>query len=39
MQSYTLWSEVEFRLLQSHTTNLKSKIDVPGWRNWQTRQT
>ena len=25
--------------LQSQVQNLKSKIDLPGWRNWQTRQT
>ncbi len=26
-------------ILQSQIENLKSKINLPGWRNWQTRQT
>ena len=27
------------RHLQSLTENLQSEIGLPGWRNWQTRQT
>ena len=27
------------RHLQSLTVNLQSEIGLPGWRNWQTRQT